>query len=159
MNWYKIFYWITVADNVSLILGVISMCTALTFCVSAIGFVSASSSMSSDVHYERERDIKSWAVWVKTWKRIFTMSLIVCPIFATLWAAVPTKKDALIIVAGGTVGNFITTDTTVRQIPAEVMVLLRDRIRAEIKEVNADPVIDTLQNKSKEELINLIRSK
>ena len=76
-----------------------------------------------------------------------------------LWAgyvAVPTKKDALIIIAGGTMGNFMQSDTSVQKLPKELIWLVRTKIQEEIKNTDLQsvlPVQDTLVDKTKEELI------
>ena len=36
------------------------------------------------------------------------------------WAATPTKKDCVMIIAGGGIATFLTSDTNARQIPAEL---------------------------------------
>jgi hypothetical protein len=73
---------------------------------------------------------------------------------------IPTKKDALIIVAGGAVGEFITSDSSSKQIPYELTSLLREKIKSEISEIRltGDLSVDTLKEKTKEELIEMIKN-
>lgn len=163
MNWYSIFYWITVADGVkqffdvsSNIFTVLSVISIFAFAIS-IGGVS-----SSQVHKEAsyvDPDLPKW----QTFKRMVSRAAIVFTILALVtWAGyvfTPSKKDALIIVAGGAVGSFITQDSSAKQIPSEVMLLLRSKIKSEINEINNPFNIDTLKDKSKEELIELLKNK
>lgn len=68
----------------------------------------------------------------------------------------------MIIIAGGTVGNFITSDSSAKQLPSEALLLLRTKIKSEIEELKINPIEelkDTLSGKSKEELIKLLKQK
>ena len=168
MNWYSIFYWISVADKVSDILSTIAIITLLTSIVTCIGWFVSASNVSENTSGANETasdynksNYLGWLVWLRAWKVACVISLIFCFISSIMWAALPTKKDALLIVAGGAVGQFITTDSSAKQIPAEAMTLLRAKIRSEIVELNnpIEVLTDTLQEKSKEELIELLKNK
>lgn len=161
MNWYSIFYWITVADGVKDFFDAFSdlfswgavVCLALTIlCIAII----------NDKHQvHTEQDHASLLYWITFWRRSTLWLLLLAFITWGGYVFTPTKKDALLIVAGGAVGQFITTDSSAKQIPAEAMTLLRTKIRSEIIELN-NPVAsltDTLQEKSKEELIELLKNK
>lgn len=159
MSWYSIFYWITVADGVKdffdTFSNIFTFLTIMSFIALAIAVIYRNSET-------REGDDKrvSANFWLKNFRKLF----IWCFTFAVLtWAGYvfcPNKRDALIIVAGGAVGEFIASDSSAKQIPSEVMTLLRDKIRSEIKEVKlTDQIRDTLQDKTREELIELLKNK
>lgn len=168
VNWYSIFYWISVADGVksffdqssnifttsAVILSVITIICTIGRAVQ----VSQNSSCTPDDD-KKDPDIRSWELGRKYATKLLLWSVMLSVASWIGYVFCPSKKDALIIVAGGSVGNFITSDSSAKQIPAEAMVLLRDKIRAEIKDVNGKDVVDTLENKSKDELIKLIRNK
>lgn len=165
MNWYSIFYWISVADKVSKMLGSIAILTFVLLIICAIGWFVSTNAVSESANRGNETDqsvsYNEWMVWLRSWRLCSVLCLIICVITSIMWAGLPSKKDALIIVAGGAVGQFITTDSSAKQIPAEAMNLLRTKIRSEIMELN-NPVAaltDTLQEKSKEELIELLKNK
>jgi hypothetical protein len=163
MNWYQIFYWVTVADGVSTFCLTVSIIFTVAACISAIGLFASSYNASDQlqVYGPEDKDYKSWFFWTKTWRRTFTLTVIPAVLLGLMTVLIPTKKDALIIIAGGTVGNFITSDSSSKAIPAEAMVLLREKIKAEIKETKLTDVfqVDTLKDKSKEELIELLKKK
>jgi hypothetical protein len=158
MSWYSIFYWITVADGVkdffdtfSNIFCFLSVVIGLIFIVAFI--ICQDSTNDEDVQ-------RSANIWLKYSRRLFVFFVILTMITWAGYVFCPNKRDALIIVAGGAVGEFITSDTAAKQIPSEVMTLLRDKIRSEIKDIKiTDGVRDTLENKTKEELLEMLRKK
>jgi len=157
-NWYAIFYWLTVADGIKEVFNVLAIIGAVALVISIIGlFVSASSASNG------YSDKNEWTLWTKTWKRVFTVVSIFTFISTLITVFIPTKKDALIIIAGGAVGNFVTQDSSARKIPSEVMMLLRTKIKDEINETTIKEALsgeaDTLKNKSKEELLLILKNK
>lgn len=148
-DWYKVFYWLTVADN------------AKTFFMTFVVIFTAVSAISTfcylanmdDTNDNRESQAmaRKW-MW---WSYPFMI------LFWSLYVFTPSKRDALIIIAGGTVGNFVTRDSSTRAIPAEAMQLLRARIKEEIADASLDQFLDndTLKNKTKEELIEILKKK
>jgi di/tricarboxylate transporter len=94
-------------------------------------------------------------------------TLILAPMLWMLWAFIPNRQDLLLIIAGGAVGNFVTTDENAKEIPADITKFLRKEILEAT--VNSDDYIketlgikatkDTLISKSKEELIELLKKK
>jgi hypothetical protein len=156
MNWYQIFYWVTVADSVKLFFEAFAWIFTSVFIASCIGyfFCTNAESESKGTSYEA-----AWGIWTKAWKRIWTATIVLMPIF---WAGnifCPSKKDAIVIIAGGAVGNFVTSDSSARQIPAELTLLIREKMRSEIEELREDISPDTLKDKTKEELIELLKRK
>lgn len=158
MSWYSIFYWIAVADGVKDFFDVFSniftFLTIMTFIVFIfLIFINA----DPDVD---ENDRPSMKYWLGVVRKTFVWFTIFMVITWAGYVFCPSKKDALIIVGGGLVGKFMMSDSAARAIPSEVMVLLRDKIRAEIKDVNfSQESVDTLQSKTKEELIKMLRDK
>lgn len=142
MNWYSVFYWLTVANNVSVFLGwMAGIMTAATIIMTVVQVVVATNEETLG-----KRFYKWW--W----------TFIVCSLIG--WAGfvlVPDRESCLLIIAGGSVGNFITSDSSSRQIPAEVTLLLRDKLRQEVKEIHILPTTDTLKDKTREQLIELIK--
>lgn len=165
MNWYSIFYWISVADKVSKILSSIAILTFILLIICAIGWFVSTNAVSENAKSGNENDqsvyYNEWVVWLRSWRLASVLCLFICVITSLMWAGLPSKRDALTIVAGGAVGTFITTDSSAKQIPAEAMNLLRTKIRSEIMELNnpIEVLSDTLQEKSKEELIEILKNK
>lgn len=163
-NFYQIFYWITVADNVKSFLDGASNFFTWMAILSTIGFFICTGVVSSFTSKYQEDKYKTWDVWKKGFKSFAIPFWILMFITWLGFVATPSKKDALIIIAGGTVGNFITQDSSAKKVPSEVMELLRGKIKAELKETNLkealmDNTIDTLKDKSVEELKQIIKEK
>lgn len=161
MNWYSIFYWLSVADGVKNFFDITSNIATWTLCLSAIVWfilllvLKTDPAIDKDAEYKGEM-ISSLLIAKRTTRVALWLSLILW----AGWVFVPGKKDCLIIVAGGAVGTFITKDSSAKQIPGEVMTLLRDKLRSEIKEIHvADAIQDTLASKTKEELIEMYKNK
>jgi amino acid transporter len=157
MSWYSIFYWITVADGVKEFFdtfsNIFTFFSILTLIIVIISFFISRDDSDEDTQ-------KSGEAWLKWSRKLFIWFTIFMLITWIGYVFCPNKRDALIIVAGGAVGEFITSDTAAKQIPSEVMVLLRDKIRSEIKDIKiTDAVRDTLENKTKEELLEMLRKK
>lgn len=162
-NWYSIFYWLTIADNVKHTLDIFSnwfMVFTIFFTIAyIIAFI-----VSQDNSITKDKDDQvSCFMWRKSFGRLSCWSFIIMTILWISWAVVPSKKDALIIIAGGAVGNFVTRDSSAKNIPSEVMLLLRTKIKEEINETTIKKAIDadtdTLSKLSREELIKLLKEK
>lgn len=160
-NWYHIFYWLSVADNVKNFFDVFSnIFTWFSVILTIIIIVMTGMRISENSWDEDDR------TEFKKWFGYFRSLLITCVIFMTItWAGfvmVPSKKDCYVIVAGGAVGNFIQSDSSAQKIPSEALQLLRDKMRQESKDLSiksiTDAVSDTLTGKTKEELIEIVKN-
>lgn len=174
--WYKIFYWLTVADGVksffdtaSNIFTTFAVLSFIAWVICSIGYANMVQENRSKTEEEDKTDpgIRGW-VKLRIIFRNFMYPMIVLACLTWLgYVLMPTKRDALVIIAGGAVGNFITSDSSAKVLPAEVMTLLRDKVRAEIKETNIKGAVtdalndgvDTLEGKSAEELREILRQK
>lgn len=150
INWYSVFYWLTVADNAKTFFLVFVIVFTLISGITTIAyFVNMGDGEVKGVTMSRR-----W-MW---WSYPFMI------LFWSLYIFTPTKRDALIIIAGGSVGNFITRDSSAKALPAEAMMLLRSKIKEEMKGATTiselvSGEVDTLKNKSKEELIKILKRK
>lgn len=171
INYYTVFYWITRADDIKSFFDSLSnwftFFSILFFFVYIIVFICKTVTIDDNNLRNTEEEIidptiRSFNMALGCLKPIFYTSFIVCILSWTLWVFIPTKKDAIIIIAGGAVGNFITSDSSVKAIPAELTLLVREKLKSEIEEAKSNlsgEIIDTLANKSKEELIEMIKKK
>ena len=176
MNWYSIFYWMTVADNVKYTLDILSNFSMTLFVLSLIAYIITSIGRAGTISYHSTRDekednntpdIRAWD-YIKKWSaRSFRVFMISTVILWSLWAFVPSRKDCLLIVAGGSVGTFLTTDSSVRQLPADITQYLSLSLKKEIvrlKEDAADTtstrkekLVDRMKDMTKEEIINYLK--
>jgi hypothetical protein len=141
MNWYTIFYWITVADNVKTVLLTFSIIftafTVLCFGIFIIARDGNDLSAQKDGAAERA---KKWFWWALP----FTLVLFLC------WTLIPTKKDALLIVAAGGALEFLTNDSTAKQLPHDLMTF----VTGELKVMAKDAQVELKGLSVKEDILN-----
>ena len=68
-------------------------------------------------------------------------------LFWSLFVFTPSKKDALIIVAGGQTLNFLVNDKSAKQIPAELSNFVLTEIKNQAKEAAVDLNISSQKEK------------
>lgn len=179
MDWYTIFYWVTVADGVKRFFDVASnwfTFFAIVFFILAIVFsVGKSSSISGEKLKNEEEDKKnpdyrSWDLGKKHSMKFFYTFLVLWFVTWMGYALTPTKKDCLLIIAGGSVGNFITSDSSAQKIPSDITDFLHLSLKKEIQELTVEErdeigmqtpkekFLDKVKELSKEELIDFLQS-
>ena len=121
MNWYSIFYWLTVANNFK----------QFFIVAIAISSVMAAGGLIAFIAGRNDNDFKSTDT-AKQGKKWLWYSFPFMLFFWFLYIATPSKNDTLLIIAGGSVGNFITSDTNAKQLPADVMQFLRIKLKDEM---------------------------
>jgi len=106
MNYTELFYWLTVADNARFMfktgMGIFTLIVIISTLVNIFA-------RGEDDH--KSADIARKWMW---WSYPFMF------LFWSLFIFTPSKKDALLIVAGGQTMNFLTTDKSAKQIPHEL---------------------------------------
>ena len=155
MNWYIVFYLFSLADKISSISG--TLATIASICLIITLFVG--------VHgKENYWDSVQWKIWRKY---LFTF-IITSSFFSSVYMFTPNRQDMLLIIAGGSVGEVVTSDENAKEIPSDVARFLRKEILEATADMN-DPEavkealgleaeVDTLKDMSKEELIKLIKN-
>jgi protein subunit release factor B len=68
-----------------------------------------------------------------------------------LYIFTPSKKDALLIVAGGQTMNFLTTDSSATQIPHEVLNFVVSELKYMSEEAKVDLGVSSAKDKILEE--------
>ena len=120
MNYTVLFYWLTVADNAKEFFGWSVVLFSLVLIASTIAFfVGREEDLSCPEGGAAER-AKRW-VWFSTPLAI---------LFWSLYIFTPSKKNALLIVAGGQTLNYLTNDSTARQIPHEALNFVVTELRS-----------------------------
>lgn len=134
MNYTKLFYWLTVADNAKDLFTVLIGIFTLIAVIATIAYFICADSDDSD-----QRMARKWMWWSYPFAILFWM----------LQIATPSKKDALLIVAGGQTLNFLTTDSTSKQIPKE----LSNFVVTELKNMANDAKINLNIQDQKEKIL------
>lgn len=146
MNWYEIFYLFGVADKVSTIFGILSWLCGIGLGITLF-FLIGSEKMKED----------DW----KLWRKFFFTFMITTFISITFWTFIPDKKQMTLIIAGGAVGEFVVNDENAKKLPADVMAYLRAEVNKATAELDIKDLglqeLDTLKEKSKEELMQIIK--
>jgi len=170
MNWYKIFYLVTVADKLHDAFLALTIIFGILLCV--LFFIWLSRKYKdvgiSDIQLKEVPEQKVVEKYgEKGWHRFmrwFWTFTILTPAFLILTCGIPRKKDMILIIAGGAATEFVTTDSSAKALPAELTNYLRVEIQKMTTEagvemrkaLNTPTVRDTLLDKSKEELIELL---
>lgn len=138
MNYTKLFYWLTVADNAKIFFMVFAIIFTVVCAISTIWFIVDRDGydLTCPPGSSAER-AKKW-MW---WGYPFAM------LFWGMWIFTPSKKDALLIVAGGQTMNFLTTDSTAKQIPHELSSFVVSELKNMAKEAQVDLGIQNQKEK------------
>lgn len=153
MNWFQIFYWLTVADNARCFFGWATVIFTIVVVISAIVYFTA---FSDDLDEVVQPMARKWLWW----------STPFCIIFWCLYIFTPSKKDALFIIAGGGALQFLTQDSTARQIPREMSNFVLTQLKSMSKEAQVelgiqtekDRILDEAKTLSGQELLNRIQT-
>lgn len=182
-NWYHTFYWLTVADGVKNLFDVTS---SLFSWIAAINFIAISIFQLIVVAFddappirlptpaeaaERKADLsRKREEYKQHLFRTFYVSLVLAIVTWLAYAFVPTKKDCLLIIAGGAVGNFIAKDSATKQIPSDISKFLHMSLQNQMADLSEDTkrelgvqspkekLLDKVKDLSKEELIEYLKS-
>lgn len=156
-NWYKIFYWLTVADGVKSFLDVFSnVLMFLTLFVAIAYFISTLLFLSNDGFSESEKE--SIAKAKKYTTRTFRILGVLTTITWLAWVMTPTKKDCLLIIAGGAVGNFISTDSSAKQLPSDLTRFLHLSLKKEVESLGEESRQELGLSSKKDKLVHKIKN-
>jgi len=131
MNYTKLFYWLTVADNAKTMF--ITFITIFT----AIAVIATIAYIFNGDEPDSQRMSRKWMWWSYPFM-IF---------FWSLFIFTPDRKDALLIIAGGQTMNFLTTDSTAKQIPHELSSFVVSELKNMAKEAQVDLGIQNQKEK------------
>lgn len=145
MNWNSIFYWLTVADNAkSFFVTFMVIFTFISVVATILYFANShthSANRQTTSDQENQRMARKWMWW----------SYPFMVLFWGLYVFTPDKKDSLLIIAGGGTMNFLTTDSTAKQIPHELSSFVVTELKNMAKEAQVDLGIATQKDKILEE--------
>ena len=137
-NWYLIFYLFSLADKISVVFGTLTIISGIWGGITILSLIASDS--------WDKIDWKRWRISLFSFLPVFLFSI-------SLWTFTPNRKELLIIIAGGSVGNFVTTNDDAKAIPAEITKFLRTEIQSATKEVVIDMKKENLKSLTKKQLI------
>jgi len=178
MNWYSIFYLITRADGIRSFFdttsNIFTWIAVLSFLVWVImlilkGLTISEEKLESEEDQKSNSEYRSVELIRKGVIKIFYPALVLSLLTWFGYVATPTKKEALFIVAGGAVGNFITSDTSATQIPSDItnflhlslkneVMSLEEEARRELGVVTKEVLDEAREKSAKEELIDRVKT-
>jgi len=144
MDYYKIFYWLTVADNAKSFF-VAFIVVFMIISVLATGF------------WIGGRSGTDWEISDigRGGRKAFFWSL---PFLLLLWALyvfTPSKKDSLLILAGGGTMQFLTTDSSAKKIPHELSNFVISELKSMAQEAKVEMSVQSQKDKILEEAKNM----
>jgi hypothetical protein len=179
MNWYTIFYGITVADNVKSFFDTTSNIFTFFAVVSFIAFIISrlgravqvsESKLKNDDQDKTNPEIRAWEMANRFASKLFYPMLILSLVTWLGYSLTPTKKDCLMIVAGGAVGNFMQSDSSAASLPSDITSYLHLSLKNQIESLSQedrqdlgvksdkDVLIEKVKDLSKDELIKFLES-
>lgn len=130
MNWYSIFYWLTVADNAKDFFWFFAIIFSLIAVISIICyFVYSYNEATSDARQSRK-----WFFWSFPFMMLLWMGIIFTP----------SKRDALLIIAGGGTMEFLSNDSTAKEIPHDML----NFVQVELKAMALEAKVEILDAKN-----------
>lgn len=153
MDYTKLFYWLTVADNTRGFFKVMVVIFTAIVVISTIANI-----ITSDEEIDGQGRILS-RQWM--WRSY--------PFFLLFWLLLiftPSKKDTLLIVAGGQTLNFLSTDESTRQIPKELSSFVLNELKTMVNEAKVElgisnqkeKLLEKAKSMTTEELIEELKS-
>jgi len=176
MNYYTIFYLMSIADGLSTFAVWIAVLSTIVLGISLLIriphkiFNEGTTGLIEDNERDDDDERKEKEVYRTALSRIIKHTAFYAILFWTLYIAIPERRDMILIVAGGTIGEFIANDENAQKLPSEVFQFLRkevleatadldETVANEVKkELGIKSVKDKLMKKSKEELIEMLET-
>ena len=158
MNYIKLFYWLVIADNARDMFITFTVIFTIIAIISTLCFIFGRKddgylTCPNDGLAERS---KKW-IW-------FSYPFLI--LFWGLYIFTPSKKDALLIVAGGGTLNFLTTDSTAKKIPHEMSnfiltelknMAVENQVELNIKD-QKNKILEETKKMNSEELLQKMKS-
>lgn len=147
MDYTKLFYLLTVADNAKSLFTTIIVIFTLISAISTLAYFIHAHSESAGGQTDEDKEIQAMARKWMWWCYPITI------LFWSLQIAIPSKRDALLIVAGGQTLNFLSTDESSKKIPEK----LSSFILLEIENMAEDAKVNLNINKKKKDITESIK--
>jgi len=156
MSYTELFYWLTIAENAKNFFVTFIIIFTIVAVGSTFGFlVGRNSDFTCEKDGAAER-AKKW-MW---WSYPFLM------IFWILYIGTPDRKQALLIIAGGTTLDYLANDSIAKQIPRELSTFVVSELKNMAKEAKVDlgiasqkdKLLDGVKNMSTEQLIEAMKT-
>jgi len=167
MNWYGLFYLFSIVDKLTngiIALAVICSIFYALFTILYFYHRTTANEYKGNKDSNRRTNAENWLKNIK-WPRRIVLTLMVIGYLLVIF--VPSRKDMIIIIAGGAVGEFVMNDKNAKQLPADITRFLRGEIlkaTADLTDeakasIGIKSKADSLKELSKEQLIKMLTDK
>lgn len=146
IDWYSMFYWITRADDVKGFFDTASnwfMFFTIILIIGTIVTICIDIATSPDNSDEKAATVSIRKIITRFFYAFLLLTLIT-------WAGyvfIPSKKDCLLILAGGGTMKFLTTDSSARQIPKELTTFVVAELKSAAKDAQVSLGIQSAKDK------------
>jgi heme/copper-type cytochrome/quinol oxidase subunit 4 len=155
IDYTKLFYWLTVADNAKTFFAIFAIFFCAVFVITTLVRFTA--------FLEDGGPSEGYLKKINKWTWYSTPFMVM---FLSLWIFTPSKKDALLIIAGGQTVNFLTSDESAKQIPKELSSFVLTELKQMASEAKVelgiqnqkDKILEAAKDMSAQELINYMKS-
>ena len=121
-NWYSVFYWLSVLDNVNEFLVVFVLFSIMSSVILGV-FIG--------IRYMDDEPVGKAKHYLK-------VSLMLTLFTSVLLVFTPNKSQMIFIIAGGAASEFITSDSSSRALPADLTKYLHTYLQKEIATLDED---------------------
>ena len=162
MNWYIIFYIMSIADSLGTFSIWIAVLATITLIICSILKMPAElMNDGSPVREDQRIFEKDNEQGRRNLNKIWRLAIIFTVVFWFLYIAIPDRKDMILIVAGGTVGEFVANDENAQKLPSEVFQYLRKEVLEATTELDGElskEIRKELGMKTKEQILKELNS-
>ncbi len=166
MNWYSLFYLFSILEKIQHLFIWGAIIGTVGYIVFSVVHFIQKYAMIDNQHAPEGPSFKEAEKWVKTVKAPRVTFFVVGLLSFLLIVFIPNRKDVILIIAGGAVGEFVMNDANAKKLPADITRFLRGEIlkaTAELTDeakasVGIKTKLDTLKSLSKEQLIELVNT-
>ena len=142
MSYKALFYWLTVADNAKYFFLTFTILFTIVSCIAWLAYL-ANTEPGED-NNKRQAMARKW-IW-------YSMPFSI--VFWALMVFTPSRKDALLIVAGGATLDYLSQDSTARQLPKDLV----NFISVELKNAAVETGLNLQINSNKEKMMEKVKT-
>jgi hypothetical protein len=136
INWYNVFYWLSLGDGIKKFFD--SASNFFTFFAFVFAIIYIIFIICKALTEKEETDFKGLEIAKKYSGKLFFVMLGLSLFTWVAYVATPSKKDCLLIIAGGATANFITSDSSIKSLPSDLTKYLHLSLKNQINELNDD---------------------
>lgn len=167
MSWYLLFYLFSILEKLQYLFIWGAIIGTVGYIAFSIVHFMQKYQMIDNQHQPDGVSFKESEKWVKSARAPRITFFVISLLSFMLIVFTPNRKDLILIIAGGAVGEFVMNDDNAKKLPADITRFLRGEIlkaTAELTDeakasIGIKTKLDTLKSMSKEQLIEMLNEK